>query len=303
MQSSTLTLERDGASIFVRRWLPDGAPSACVQIAHGLAEHSARYQRLAAALTGAGYAVLASDHRGHGPHCATADLGFFAAADGWRKCLDDLWAVNRQVAADLPGLPIVFMGHSLGSIMGQQFIAEHGEALAGAVLSGTSGSPPAILPLGRALARFERWRLGPRGHSAILQKMLFEDFNKAFKPARTEFDWLSRDPREVDKYIADPLCGFPFTTQLAVDLLDALGPIASKETAARVPKTLPIYIFSGARDPVGVGLQGLIDGYRDTGHGKVTTSIYADGRHEMLNEINRDAVTADLISWLKTVAP
>jgi alpha-beta hydrolase superfamily lysophospholipase len=302
MQSSSFVLARDDAAISVRRWAPDEAPRAGVQIAHGLAEHSARYGRLAEALTSAGYVVYASDHRGHGPACPPADLGFFAAQDGWRKCIDDLWAVNRRMATDLAGLPIIFMGHSLGSIMGQQFIAEHGDALAGAVLSGTSGTPPAILPAGRLLARFERWRLGPRGHSAILQKMLFADFNNSFKPARTDFDWLSRDPTEVDKYIADPLCGFPFTTQLAVDLLDAVGPIAAKETVARVRKALPIYIFSGSRDPVGAALQGLIDAYRAAGLTKASTKVYPDGRHEMLNETNRDEVTADLIGWLDTIA-
>jgi alpha-beta hydrolase superfamily lysophospholipase len=302
MQSSTFAIVREGAAIFVRRWAPDRPPRAAVQIAHGLAEHSARYERVAAALTSAGYAVYASDHRGHGAACAPADLGFFAEENGWRKCLDDLWAVNRRIAADFPRLPIVFMGHSLGSIMGQQFIAEHGADLAGAVLSGTSGQPPAILPLGRVLARFERWRLGPRGHSAILRKMLFEDFNKPFKPARTDFDWLSRDPAEVDKYVADPLCGFPFTTQLAIDLLDALGPIASKDTVARIPKTLPIYIFSGARDPVSANLRSLVKAYGDAGLAKVTTRIYPDARHETLNESNRDEVVAHLIGWLKTVA-
>jgi alpha-beta hydrolase superfamily lysophospholipase len=302
MHSSTFAIVREGAAIFVRRWLPDAPPRAAVQIAHGLAEHSARYERLAIALTDAGYGVYASDHRGHGPACAPADLGFFADKDGWRKALDDLWAVNRRIAADFPRLPIVFLGHSLGSIMGQQFIAEHGADLAGAVLSGTSGTPPAILPLGRLLARLERWRLGPRGHSALLQKMLFEEYNKPFKPARTGFDWLSRDPAEVDKYIADPLCGFPFTVQLAVDMLDAIGPIAAKATVARIPKALPIYIFSGARDPIGGQLQGLIKAYRDAGLANVTARIYPDARHETLNETNRDEVTLDLIGWLKTVA-
>jgi alpha-beta hydrolase superfamily lysophospholipase len=270
MQSSTFAIVREGAAIFVRRWAPDGPPRAAVQIAHGLAEHSARYERVATALTSAGYAVYASDHRGHGPACAPSDLGFFAEENGWRKCLDDLWAVNRRIAADFPRLPIVFMGHSLGSIMGQQFIAEHGADLAGAVLSGTSGQPPAILPLGRLLARFERWR--------------------------------SRDPAEVDKYVADPLCGFPFTTQLAIDLLDALGPIASKDTVARIPKTLPIYVFSGARDPVSANLRSLVKAYGDAGLAKVTTRIYPDARHETLNESNRDEVVAHLIGWLRTVA-
>jgi alpha-beta hydrolase superfamily lysophospholipase len=302
MQASTFAIVRDGAAIFVRRWAPDGPPRAIVQVAHGLAEHSARYERFATALVGAGFAVYASDHRGHGAACAPADLGYFADSDGWRKCLDDLWAVNRRIAADFPRSPIVFMGHSLGSIMGQQFIAEHGADLSGAILSGTSGTPPAILPLGRLLARFERWRLGPRGHSALLQKMLFEEFNKPFKPARTSFDWLSRDSAEVDKYIADPLCGFPFTVQLAIDMLDAIGPIAAKTTVARIPKGLPIYIVSGARDPVGGQLQGLTKAYRDAGLAKLTTRIYPDARHETLNETNRDEVTADLIGWLRTIA-
>jgi alpha-beta hydrolase superfamily lysophospholipase len=302
MASSSLAVERDGGAIRVLRWLPDRAPRAAIQVAHGLAEHSDRYERLGTALADAGYAVYASDLRGYGPSCRPADLGFFAASDGWRRCLDDLSTVNRRIAHDLPGLPVVFMGHSLGSIMGQQFIAEHGGDLAGAILSGTSGPPLPILPFGRLLARFERWRLGPRGHSAILRKMLFDDFNKPFKPARTPFDWLSRDPAEVDKYVADPLCGFPFTTQLAVDLLDALGPIAGAQMIARIPKGLPIYIFSGSRDPVGANIQGLIGAYRDAGLKKSTTRIYPDGRHEMLNETNREEVVKDLIAWLESIA-
>jgi alpha-beta hydrolase superfamily lysophospholipase len=301
MQTSTLFLDRDdGANIQVYRWAPEQAPRAAIQIAHGLCEHAGRYERLANALTDAGYLVYASDHRGHGTGAAAADLGFFAEADGWRKCLDDLWTVNRRLAADAPGAKIFFLGHSMGSFMGQQFIAEHGEALAGAIFSGSNGAPAATLPLGQLLARFERWRLGRRGHSAMLVQLIFGEYNKPFRPARTDFDWLSRDPAEVDKYIADPLCGFPFTTQLAIDLLDALGPIAQGATIARVPKALPLYLFSGARDPVGANLQGLIDAYRRAGR-QTTVKIYPDARHETLNETNRDEVTADLVVWLNNV--
>jgi alpha-beta hydrolase superfamily lysophospholipase len=298
MQVSRFLLDRNGgAKIQVYRWAPDLTPKAAVQIAHGMCEHAGRYERLAGALTAAGYLVYASDHRGHGPSAAKSDLGHLADRNGWRECLDDLLAVNRRLAADAPGVKIIFFGHSFGSFLGQQFISEHGELLAGAVFSGSNGKPSAMLPLGRLVARFERWRLGPRGHSAILARMLFGEYNKRFRPTRTDFDWLSRDASEVDKYIADPLCGFPFSNQLAIDLFDALGPIASKATVARIPKALPIYIFSGSRDPVGDNLQSLIEAYRGAGL-KTTAKIYPDARHETLNEINRDQVTADLIAWM-----
>ena len=297
MKSDAFSVERAGRPIFARHWSPDGAARASVQIAHGLAEHSARYERLAGALTGAGYVVTASDHRGHGPNCPPAELGFFADADGWRECLADLEAVHRRIGSDYPGLPRIFLGHSMGSFMGQTFIAEQGGELAGAVLSGTSGPAPAILGIGRRIAGFERWRLGPRGKSPTVQALLFGELNKPFKPARTPFDWLSRDPAEVDKYIADPYCGFEVTNQLAIDLVGALAGLASPETAAKIPKALPIYVFSGARDPVGAKLQGLLDVYKTAGL-SVTAKIYPDARHETLNETNRAEVTADLIAWL-----
>ena len=130
----------DGQTLFARLWLPEGSPRAIVQIAHGLAEHSARYARLAAALNAAGYAAYANDHRGHGPRAAAADLGHFADEGGWDKVVGDLWTFNRLIAAEQPGVPIVFLGHSLGSFLGRGFIARHSGALAGAALSGSTAS-------------------------------------------------------------------------------------------------------------------------------------------------------------------
>jgi alpha-beta hydrolase superfamily lysophospholipase len=288
----------DGAKRLGRRWLPEGRPRAVVQIAHGLAEHSARYGRLAAALNPAGYAAYANDHRGHGPSSSADDLGHFADDNGWTKALGDLWTFNRLIAAEQPGAPIVFLGHSMGSFLGQAFVPEHSEALAGAVFSGSNGKPPPIAALGRLIARAERLRLGPRGKSALLNQMLFGDFNKPFKPARTAVDWLSRDPAEVDSYVADPLCGFPFTTQLAIDLLDALPALARPESLARIRKDLPVYVFSGEKDPVGANLKGLIDAFAAAGLVRLTTRVYPGARHETLNETNRDEVTRDLIAWL-----
>ena len=293
----------DGQRLLGRRWLPEQPARAAVQIAHGLAEHSARYGRLAGALTASGYGVYAGDHRGHGPSAAPADLGHFADEDGWAKCVGDLWTLNRQIAAEQPGLPIVFLGHSLGSFLGRDFVGRHSEALAGAAFSGSNGKPPAIATLGRAIARIERLRLGKRGKSGLIFRMWFGDFNKPFRPARTEFDWLSRDPKEVDAYVADPLCGFPFTNQLAIDVLDALPSVTGRGSLAAIRRDMPIYVFSGERDPVGANLKGFIEDLKATGFSKLTTRVYPGARHETLNETNRDEVTRDLVAWLDGVVP
>jgi alpha-beta hydrolase superfamily lysophospholipase len=293
----------DGQTLLGRRWLPEGSPRAVLQIAHGLAEHSARYARLAAALNAAGYAVYANDHRGHGPKAAPADLGHFADEGGWDKVVGDLWTFNRLIAAEQPGLPIVFLGHSLGSFLGRGFLAKHSDALAGAALSGSNGKPPAIATLGRLIAREERLRLGKRGKSALILQLWFGEFNKPFKPARTDFDWLSRDERQVDEFVADPLCGFPFTTQLAIDVLDALPYVTSQKSLATIRKDMAVYVFSGERDPVGANIKGLIQDLKAAGFTQLTTRLYPGARHETLNETNRDEVTRDLIAWLDGIEP
>ena len=293
----------DGVALLGRRWQPEGRPRAVVQIAHGLAEHSARYARLAGALNAAGYAVYSSDLRGHGPGSAAADLGHFADSDGWTKSVGDLWTLNRLIAAEQPGVPIVFLGHSTGSWLGQQFVSEHSDALAGVVYSGSNGAPPPIAAAGRLIARAERLRQGKRGKSGLVNSLMFDGLNKPFSPARTKSDWLSRDPAEVDAYVADPLCGFDVTNQLAVDLLDALPGLIKPERLARIRKELPIYVFSGERDPVGSNIQGLIEALKRAGFSRLTTRIYADARHETLNETNREEVTRDLITWLDGAVP
>jgi alpha-beta hydrolase superfamily lysophospholipase len=293
----------DGQTLLARRWLPEGPPRAVVQIAHGLAEHSARYARLAAALNSAGYAAYANDHRGHGPKAAAADLGHFADEGGWDKVVGDLWTLNRLIAAEQPGTPIIFLGHSLGSFLGRGFIAGHSDALAGVALSGSNGKPPAIATLGRLIAREERLRLGKRGKSNLIFQLWFGEFNKPFKPARTASDWLSRDEKEVDAFVADPLCGFPFTTQLAIDVLDALPHVTSRKSLAAIRKDVPIYVFSGERDPVGANIKGLIQDLKAAGFTELTTRIYPGARHETLNELNRDEVTRDFIAWLDGIEP
>jgi alpha-beta hydrolase superfamily lysophospholipase len=306
MKTENFTLTAaDGVELFIYRWLPEKTPIAVVQIAHGLAEHAARYARLAELLTAAGYAVYANDHRGHG-HTAKSpdDLGFFAEQDGWKKCVGDLWQLNRHIAAAHPGLPIVLLGHSMGSTLAEQFMGEHGDALAGVVLSGANGKPTSLAAAGRGIARAERFRMGARGRSKLVQSLTFDAFNKKFAPTRTAFDWLSRDPAEVDKYVADPLCGFPATVQLWIDLLDGWEAASTAAHRKRVPRDLPMYVIAGGSDPVSGNTRQIaawLADYRAAGFSKLEHRFYPEARHELFNETNRDEVTADLIGWLKNL--
>ena len=293
----------DGARLLVYRWLPSAPPKAVVQIAHGLAEHAGRYHRLATMLTANGYAVYANDHRGHG-RTATGpgDQGFFAERDGWNKCVGDLWRLHQQVSADHRGRPVILIGHSMGSFLAQDFITRHGAALAGVVLSGSAGAPNALVAVARLIARLERLRLGARGKSGLMRTIAFAPYSWQFRPVRTPYDWLSRDSAEVDRYIADPLCGFLPSAQLWIDMLDALGPIADPERQRRIPKELPIYVLAGDRDPVSdnaKSLQQLVNAYRRAGPAQVTCKFYAGGRHNMFDETNRAEVVRDLLAWME----
>jgi alpha-beta hydrolase superfamily lysophospholipase len=289
----------------VHRWEPAGPPRAVVQIAHGMAEHGGRYERAAAQLNAAGYAVYVADHRGHGRTAVTpGDLGYFADHNGWLRAVDDLYAVRRRIAQDHPELPVILLGHSMGSLMAQQYLFSHGDSIAGAVLSSTGGGTGLLAHAGAAAAALERLRLGPRGRSPILQTLTFGAYNNRFKPNRTEYDWLSRDPVEVDKYVADPLCGFALTTQGWADVFSGVANIERMDNIRRVPPGLPIYLFSGDQDPVGRETRGvlwLIEKYRKVGVKDVQHRFYPGGRHEMLNETNRDDVVQDLIAWLNAV--
>jgi alpha-beta hydrolase superfamily lysophospholipase len=303
MQSTSFMLAAsDGLELFVYRWLPEGAPKATLQIIHGLAEHAGRYERLARALTSAGYAVYAHDLRGHGRTAKTPDdLGFFAAQGGWSLCAEDQWRVNRRMAGEHPGRPSFVLGHSMGAALAQQLIGDRGAALAGVALSGASGKPPPLAAAGRAVMRAERFRLGPRGRSALSNALSFDAFNRKFAPNRTAFDWLSRDAAEVDKYAADPLCGFRATVQLWIDLLDALAVLSGPEWVGRYPKTLPLFVMAGSRDPVSEGTKQLVPllaAYAKAGLARVAHRFYPDARHEIFNETNREEVTRDLLEWL-----
>jgi len=294
----------DGTSIFIYQWLPDTKKKikAAIQISHGMAEHAARYERFAAELVQAGYAVYANDHRGHGKTAGSLDtVGYFADEQGWEKVVEDQFTITRHIKKEHPGLPVFLLGHSMGSFISRNYVMNHGGELKGLILSGTAGDPGLLGKIGYLVAKREAKKVGRKTRSPFLDKLSFGKFNNAFKPNRTAFDWLSRDNAEVDKYVDDPWCGEVFTAGFFCDLLPALTYINRQENINRIPRDLPIYLFSGALDPVGGNTKGVLQVYKSflkAGIRDVSYKFYPEARHETLNEINRDEVFRDVIAWL-----
>lgn len=286
------------------QWLPAGDTKAVIQIAHGMAEHAARYAPLAAYLNAEGFAVYANDHRGHGRSIVSGQqLGHMADEDSWNKAVDDLDLLNAEIRKRHANTPIILLGHSMGSFLTQSYLRKYGDNITAAALSASNGPPGALGKIAQLIIRLEKLRLGKKGHSALMAAMTFKAFNKAFKPNRTEFDWLSRDQGEVDKYIADPLCGYECSVASWQGMLDALTIIASDEALEEMDKTKAIYVISGTADPVGEnskGVQRLLAAYQKHGFEKITQKFYLEARHELFNETNRDEVTNDFIAWIKT---
>jgi alpha-beta hydrolase superfamily lysophospholipase len=305
---SFLLAASDTSQLFVNHWFNGQTPKAVVMISHGLAEHSGRYGRFAQALVSAGFEVYAPDQRGHGQTALSGlngPLGHYADDKGWSKVVADLASLNHHIRKRHPQTPIFLLGHSMGSYISQAYLVEHSRDVHGAILSGSNFQPPALYQVAGLIARLERFRQGPRGQSALLEFLSFGSFNKAFKPTRTDFDWLSRDPAEVDAYINDPLCGFRASNQLWIDMLGGLRNISLVSNLAKIDPQLPLLVVGGARDPVSDGkrLNDLASALRKNGNASVQLKIYPDARHELLNETNRDEVTRDLIQWLANAAP
>ena len=296
MASSALPAE-DGQEIRVLKWRPDGNASAVVQLLHGLGEHAGRYERFGRAAADRGIAVIAHDHRGHGP--GAEPRGHFSDKQGWNRVIADVASVNAALRIEFPGLPVVMLGHSMGSYIAQSYLMRHPEDADLLILSASTLASPLEVRSGHLLASILA-AVAPRSRSRLLNYMGFNAFNRRFRPARTDMDWLSRDEAEVDTFIADPLCGGPYSNALWRDLTSGLIEISSRAAINRVPVGLPILITGGSDDPVGgdQGMRRLHKAYANSGHVALSLSIYAGGRHEMLNETNRDQVTADLLDWI-----
>lgn len=295
---------KDGITVHCNKWIlqKDIKPKAVVQIAHGMAEHIDRYNSFAKALTNEGYIVYGNDHRGHGKTAGSLEnLGYFADDNGWNLVVEDMHELTTMIKNDHGDLPIFLFGHSMGSFLSRTYIQRYGNDINGVILCGTGGDTGVLGNIGILLARNEIKKMGKKYRSKKMDRLSFGNFNKAFKPNRTGFDWLSRDIKEVDKYIEDELCGEIFTAGFFYDMLTGLKDLNKKENIKKVPKELPIYFISGEKDPVGKNTKGVlqaINSYRKAGINDISYKFYKDGRHEILNELNREEVYKNIIEWL-----
>ncbi|GGK30926.1 alpha/beta hydrolase [Caldalkalibacillus thermarum] len=305
MSANTFTFtSHDGVEIVAKKWETDQAnPKAVVQIAHGMAEHIQRYEDFAKYLVKHHVAVYGNDHRGHGLTGQKMGItGYFADEDGFDKVVGDMMQLTNIIKTEHPGVPVFLFGHSMGSFLARRYIQLYGDQLQGVILSGTGGDPGLLGKLGKLVAQYEIRNKGRKTPSPLLNKLTFGSFNKRFKPNRTAFDWLTRDEREVDKYIEDPLCGGICTAGFFYDLFHGLQVIHDQGQVAQIPKDLPLLFISGDQDPVGKqgkGVLAAVQMYKRAGLKHVSYKLYKDGRHEILNELNRQDVYADIVSWLE----
>ena len=286
MPSSTFSYpSSDGTQITAYRWDPAGAPRAVVQLTHGMGEHAQRYEYVARALNDAGFAVYAQDHRGHGASSDPEALGDMGPGS-WPALVEDIGLLSARIRAEHPGLPLILLGHSMGSFAVQQYLLDHSADVDGVALTGTA----AIDVLESALD--------------LDQPLDLAMFNAAFQPARTAFDWLSRDETIVDAYVADPYCGFGIDPGSAKLMFLGARRVADPAQVAAMRPGLPLYVAVGEADPVNGGLALLTPltvRYAAAGLTDVTVRTYPGARHEVLNETNRDEIIGELISWIDRV--
>jgi alpha-beta hydrolase superfamily lysophospholipase len=267
-----------------------------------MGEHARRYDWVARQLIAEGYAVYANDHRGHGETSGPV-LGYMGA-DGWNRALADMYELGQLARGKHEGLKLILLGHSMGSMLSQQYITRYGCSIDALVLSGSPGFRESKLAfIGHMMMKFERWRHGPDGASELMQDVIFGKSNTAFdSPGATGYEWLSRDHEEVAIYIADEQCGFVLSPGSLIEMYEGSAISQAKLSLLKIPQDLPIYIFSGSQDPVHGGqadLDRLVDAYRKCGLAQITYKLYPGGRHEMFNETNKDEVLSELVLWLE----
>ncbi len=294
--------------IFVRQWTPDApAPRGIIQIVHGISEHIDRYSATARFLAEQGFLVVGNDHLGHGRTAlGPEEYGFFAKRNGWTIVSNDVHHLRTIMGKKYPSLPYCILGHSMGSFLTRTYLIRWPGTIDAVILSGTGQELASSVSLGWHLANLFCRLFGPRHHSKLISAFSFGAYNRQFAPNRTNVDWISRDEAVVDAYRKDPLCRFLPTVGMFRDMMEGLKLISQPSNLRQMDPSIPVLFFSGDRDPVGqngAGVKKVAEWFRQAGVKSVTVKLYPGGRHEMLNEINRDEVLQDLLSWLNRHMP
>lgn len=294
----------DIGDIFARSWAPANPNEikGIFQIAHGMAEHGERYEEFANYLCHNGFIVYCNDHIGHGKSVKNDSmLGYFGNENGWISFVEDVQTLTDIATAEHPNIPVCLFGHSMGSFVARSYMRKYGNKIDKAIICGTSGSNPAI-GAGIFLTKLIIKKKGKMHRSELINKIAFGSYNNKFKPARTAFDWLTRDKEIVDRYVSDPLCGFLFTAQGYLDMFSILADVSKDSWYEAIDKNLPVFVISGSMDPVGGYSKGTKEVYnrlKKVGLKDVSIKLYHDARHEIHNEADKITTYNDIINWVK----
>ena len=297
---------RDGESkIHAVRYRPEdpGKIRCVLQVVHGMAEYAERYEEFAAFLVERGFVVTGDDHLGHGKSVGDkGKQGYFCEQDPATVLVRDEHRLKKMTEEAFPHVPYVIMGHSMGSFITRNYICRYGSGIAAAIIMGTGMQPKAVLGMAKILVRLQKLFCGSKHVSRLIDKMAFGGYNKEIPNPRTAFDWLSRDGERVQGYIEDPMCGFVFTVNGFGTLFELISRLHDKKNLERIPKALPVFMVSGTADPVGdygKGVNAAFDSLKEAGLENISLKLYEGGRHELLNETNRQEIMADIWRWIQ----
>ncbi len=292
----------DGLLLQGKHWTSEKPVKAVVQISHGMAEHIDRYDSFARYLNDQGIEVYGHSHRGHGKTAtSSSDLGYLAHSRGWDMLVDDLIEVTSMIKDEMPNVPLILMGHSMGSFAARNALRRQAQLYDGAIIVGSGWQSQITVKLGKCVSKVVKSTSGERTRSKLMDMLLFNNYNDGVLDSRTSFDWLSRDHEMVKTYIDDPYCGFLCTTSFYNDLLTGVGRVMKRSGLELIPVDMPILVASGDRDPVGnygKGVKKLVENYKRNGLNNVEMKLYSEGRHEILNEMNRMVVFEDITDWI-----
>lgn len=293
-----------GGKIHGCRWTPEGEIKAIVQFVHGIAEYAQRYDDFAVYLNTRGILVVAEDHMGHGKSiCDAAPVGCFAG--GWQTAVDDSYRLLKDTMAEFPDVPYILFGHSMGSFMARTILAKYPDSgITAAIICGSAWMPDAVIGAGKLVATLICKKDGEQKPSQLLQNIMFGGYNKKIEHPRTDCDWLTRDNKIVDAYVADPLCGFVPSAGLVRSMMEGLQFIQDSKNLRAMNKRLPVWFIAGGDDPVGgygAGVEQAAQQFKKHGMEKVDVKIYPMCRHEIHNEINKQEVYADVAAWIENI--